>query len=428
MQRRNRQQTRSEGRRSLENTEEHSHSNQLVQYPASQHEEQFAVQPQKSRGAPAVKLDMDLDVDLEPKGKIKEDVTFAILPHHARHGYDNLRESSAPCTKNGILRCFTYLEGKNQQLYQHPSCLEPRSNRPTTMSSQHSRHTRKSSFKRPNDGIKPVEVLSQVGRVALPFILTKLAQQQEKKQRQQERERDSIRKPSSSRSKSSRESGTPAPSTTGRSTRSHDRDKDRARDSEGPDDDTPRDDSDLHGVISQVAVGLVAFGARKLIQRRKEAKRAAASAAQTARASHRGAGGNMSPADAELSRALEATAVELQGASESIRRLANSGSKNHHRKCEVRDELVKDAERLEGSLASIQTGIHNMRNLHPRLRIPDESGKRNAQRGKRGMEPIQEGERSGRRDRLRERYRDPLGIRRGHEEDDLAFGGSRRRS
>ncbi|KAK0736378.1 hypothetical protein B0T21DRAFT_289140 [Apiosordaria backusii] len=425
---RDQHQTRSERSRSQENMEEHNHSKQLIQHPARHHEDQIAAQPQNSRGAPAVRLDMDLDVELELKAKIKGDVTLAIFakitrnPHHAHHDFEDLGESSAPSTKMTALIVSHIINAK-------PASLELRSNPPNTMSSQRTRRTRKSSSKRADDGLKPVEILSQVGRVALPFILTKLAQQQEEKQRQQEKERERARKPSSSRSRSRNRSVTRAPSTAGPSTTSRDKDRnrDRGRDSEGPDDTSSRNDSDLHGVISQVAVGLVAFGARKLIQRRKEAKRAAASAVQTTQANGRGAGGNMNPADAELSRALEATAVELQGASESIRRLANSRPTSHHRKCEVRDELVKDAERLEGSLASIQTGIHNMRNLHPRLHTPVERNRDNTRRGKRSVERIW-GEREGQRDRLRERYREPFNTRASQmEEDGLTFGRSRRR-
>lgn len=269
------------------------------------------------------------------------------------------------------------------------------------MSSQRSRRAPKATPKRTNDGLKPGEILSQVGRVALPFILTKLAQQQEEKQRQQERE--SNKAPTSSRSRTaSRNSSTT--STGERSRSSHNRDRDKHRDNNGSADASFRNDSDFHGVISQVAVGLVAFGAKKFIQRRKEAKQAAASAAQTAQANGRNARGNKSPAEAdvELSRALETTAIELQGASESLRRLANSGPKSHHRKCAVRDELVRDAQRLEGSLASIQTGIHNMRNLHPRLRRPDEGKKEPLQSGTRGLGPIRDGK-VGHRERLKER-------------------------
>ncbi|KAK0671267.1 hypothetical protein QBC41DRAFT_58116 [Cercophora samala] len=302
---------------------------------------------------------------------------------------------------------------QSQSLGQSQSCLEPRaSNHPSTMSSQRSRRTPKPPSKRTNDSLRPVEILSQVGRVALPFLLTTLAQQQEEKQRQQERERAKAQKPSTSRAGSRNDSRTRAPSTARRSRSSHGKDTDRPRNNDGPTDTSSRDDGDFHGVIGQVAVGLVAFGAKKLIQRRKEAKRAAASAAQTAQANGRNTRGNLSSAEAdlELSRALETTAVELQGASESIRKLANSGSKSHHRKCEVREELVKDAERLEGSLASIQTGIHNMRNLHPRLCLPDEGDKNTDHRGTRGMDQTR-GERVGHRDWLKERYRGSVGSR-----------------
>ncbi|KAK4639972.1 hypothetical protein QC761_0113830 [Podospora bellae-mahoneyi] len=64
--------------------EEHSQSKQLVQHPASQQEEEVDRQPPNSRGAPAVRLEMDLDVNIELKGKIKGNVTVAILEDEKR--------------------------------------------------------------------------------------------------------------------------------------------------------------------------------------------------------------------------------------------------------------------------------------------------------------------------------------------------------
>ncbi|KAK4196417.1 hypothetical protein QBC40DRAFT_234430 [Triangularia verruculosa] len=411
---RSQRQPRPEHHHSVENAEDSRDSNnskQLMQHPTQHHDGQVAAQPQNSRGAPAVRLDMDLDIEVELKAKIKGYVTLAIL------------------VRRNLTRYTDQLPSKNfGPLTSVSSCLEScPSHYLNTMSSQRTNRTRKSTSKRSKDGLKPVEILSQVGRVALPFILTKLAQQQEEKQRQQEKERETDRKYSSSRSRSRKSSVARAPSSAGRSGAPRDKGRERAPGSDGPGDSSPRDDSDFHGVISQVAVGLVAFGARKLMQRRKEAKRAAASAAQTSQAKGRNARGNMGPADAdvELSRALDATAVELQGASESIRRLASSGSESHHGKCEVKEALVKDAERLEGSLANIQTNIHNMRNLHPRLHFQTEGKRENIVREKRGVDRPRSGN-EGRRDRLKKRYkREPLDIRPSLEnEEDLAFSGS----
>ncbi|KAK4651065.1 hypothetical protein QC762_0116550 [Podospora pseudocomata] len=55
------------GSRSLPDMEEHSQSKQLVQHPAPQQEEEVDRQPPNSRGAPAVRLEMDLDLDIALK-------------------------------------------------------------------------------------------------------------------------------------------------------------------------------------------------------------------------------------------------------------------------------------------------------------------------------------------------------------------------
>ncbi|KAK4184976.1 hypothetical protein QBC35DRAFT_349430, partial [Podospora australis] len=193
---------------------------------------------------------------------------------------------------------------------------------------------------------KSPEILSQIGRVALPFILAKLAQQVDRPEKPESRSA-SRRRPSASRTRSR---GIGERSTS----------------------DSSDHDHDLHGIISQVAVGLFAFGVRKLIRRRREAKRRAAAEARKDKAAQ--------PPDpatlVELSVALDATAREVQGASSSIRRL--SQTKGHDKwgdSCLLQEELVKDAERLEGSLRELESGIHNMRNLHPGLR-PPENGSR----------------------------------------------------
>ncbi|KAK4223898.1 hypothetical protein QBC38DRAFT_36311 [Podospora fimiseda] len=187
------------------------------------------------------------------------------------------------------------------------------------------------------------EILFNLGRVVLPFVVKKLNEKNggggsgsgssRRRETSGPRERERTRSKSRSRSRAT----------------ARDRDSDR---------DTDRD---IHSLVSQVAVGLLAVGVRQVIKKRKEAKRAAASAALSTTKDDQ----YKQRLDPELSRALEATARELQGASESIRRL--SRTPGHKGRCEVQDELVKDAERLENTLGGIQAGIHNMRNLHPGL-------------------------------------------------------------
>ncbi|KXX81386.1 hypothetical protein MMYC01_203102 [Madurella mycetomatis] len=140
-----------------------------------------------------------------------------------------------------------------------------------------------------------------------------------------------------------------------------------ARDERGSSRDLSRGDSDMHNLLSQVAVGVFAFGIRHLIHRRREAKRQAQAAAQVNPKGGVTAGQTQRPGaiDPELSGALNTVARELQGASDSIRRLASSAPS--HRNCAVREALIADADRLHRSLANMQTSINNMRNLHPGL-------------------------------------------------------------
>ncbi|KAJ4286610.1 hypothetical protein N0V88_007972 [Collariella sp. IMI 366227] len=154
----------------------------------------------------------------------------------------------------------------------------------------------------------------------------------------------------------------------------------------------PRSDSgDMHSLVSQLAVGAFAFGIRHIIRRRKEAKKQAAAAATVQSsavpaAAVRGVGSILGQGrrsgeiDPELSAALDSVTKEVQGATESIRRLAYSAPSSSHRDCAIRDELVKDAERLTRSLANIQTSVHNMRNLHPELNRRMEQARVNSER------------------------------------------------
>ncbi|AEO69767.1 499a52b2-1968-4e93-8be2-86611eca12a1 [Thermothielavioides terrestris] len=207
----------------------------------------------------------------------------------------------------------------------------------------------------PNSG-PPPEILHQLGRAVLSYTLKKLNEQTTQGG---PREQSSRRRSSRSRTRDASRGG------------------DRASSRGG---DLPRSDSsDMHALISQLAVGLCAFGIRHLIRRRREAKRRAAAegaagAATTARDVRSGRGQSQgqrqgrqgsAAVDPELSAALDTVTRELKGASESIRRLARTAPS--HRRCDVRDALVADAERLSGSLANVQASIHNMRNLHPAL-------------------------------------------------------------
>ncbi|KAK4120210.1 hypothetical protein N657DRAFT_162771 [Parathielavia appendiculata] len=200
---------------------------------------------------------------------------------------------------------------------------------------------------------EPPEILHQLGRFVLAYSLKKLSEQ--KTQSQQ-------------RSRSSRRGSSPRPPSKNR-----DHSTIRRRDSSR---DLPRSDSgDIHTLASQLAVGVLAFGIRHLALRRREAKSKVADAASqstgtTSRTMNsnstqdQGVNANIDP---ELSAALDAVTMELQGATESIRRLAYAAPPPLHRNCAVRDALVADAERLSGSLSNMQASINNMRNLHPGL-------------------------------------------------------------
>jgi hypothetical protein len=176
----------------------------------------------------------------------------------------------------------------------------------------------------------------------------------------------------------------------------------------------------MHALVSQLAVGVFAFGIRALIRRRKEAKKKAAAAAAQAGArsvsgESGGAGDKKAGAgavDTELSAALDSVTQDLQGASDSIRRLAHSAPPTSHRDCMVRDALVADADRLSGSLANVQASIHNMKNLHPGL----EQGRRSRQQSEKGKGRTEIRERDGPRERRAEGFRQRVGVGRRTEE------------
>ena len=241
-----------------------------------------------------------------------------------------------------------------------------RSRRAASRASRASSPSRRPSSDPPSAKSPVPEILTNLGRVALPFVIRKLNEKQAGGASSSSKRDTSHRRDKRSRSRTSprARSRSRSRSQTGASTV-------RKRDGES-DRDSDRD-RDIHSLVSQVAVGLLAVGVRQVIKRRKEAKLAAAAAAASASASSgpSSAGQNgqyKQRTDPELSGALEYTARELQGATESIRRL--SRTPGHKGRCEVRDELVKDAERLENTLEGLQIGIHNMRNLHPGLEPP----------------------------------------------------------
>ncbi len=239
----------------------------------------------------------------------------------------------------------------------------------------------------------PPEILHQLGRAVLFYSLKKLNEQQNPPQPPQPAHTS---RPRSSHSKARASSST--------SKRGGSRDNPRS-DSGGS--------SEMHTLISQLAVGVLAFGIRQLIRRRREAKRKADAAGTTApRGAFTGAGGPKQTSAAaaavvgpELSAALETVTRELQGASESIRRLAYAAPPQSHRECAVREALVKDADRLSGSLANMQTSIHNMRNLHPGLEREKGRGRGRERERRERKEPREErnDERAPRSERHRQR-------------------------
>jgi hypothetical protein len=155
----------------------------------------------------------------------------------------------------------------------------------------------------------------------------------------------------------------------------------------------------MHNLMSQLAVGIFAFGVRHLIKKRKEAKRQAQTEAAAA-PPMRVTGVSMpqgAVVDQQLSAALDTVAKEVQGASESIRRLAHSAPS--HRNCGVRETLVADADKLQGSLGSLQASINNMRNLHPGLeqgRVKPAAERRRRRRRTEGRERTEGRDRIGR--------------------------------
>ncbi|KAH6627339.1 hypothetical protein F5144DRAFT_548815 [Chaetomium tenue] len=241
------------------------------------------------------------------------------------------------------------------------------------------------------DSKVPPEILHQLGRAVLSYSLKKLSEQKaSSKPRSQSSQRKSSRsKPREPSSASKR----------------------------GSSRDLPRSDSgDMHALVSQLAVGVFAFGIRALIRRRKEAKKKAAAAAAAAQAGTRSVSGEPGGArdkkagagavDPELSAALDSVTQELQGASDSIRRLAHSAPPPSHRDCMVRDALVADADRLSGSLANMQASIHNMKNLHPGL----EQGMRSRQQSTRREGRMETRERDTPRERRVDGFRERGGV------------------
>lgn len=219
----------------------------------------------------------------------------------------------------------------------------------------------KSPSKSSNRGRSPTrtarespEVLHQLGRAVLAYSLRKISE----RTRDKRRETHSSRQPPGRRKDMPDETGARDESSRGPSARS--------------------DSGELHNLVSQVAVGVLAFGIRQYMHRRREAKREAAA---TARKPQRpkGPGNHRQPdqqqqralrsaADLELSTAIDSLTKEVQNASESIRQLAYSAPS--HRECAVQEALISDADRLQASLANIQTSANNMMNLHPDLNRP----------------------------------------------------------
>lgn len=235
-----------------------------------------------------------------------------------------------------------------------------RSRRAASRASHASSPSRRPSSDPPS-GKSPVpEILTNLGRVALPFVIRKLNEKQGGGGSSSSKRDTSHPRDNRSRSRTYPRARS----------RSRSRSQTRASALRKRDGDSDRDsdrDRDIHSLVSQVAVGLLAVGVRQVIKRRKEAKLAAA-AASAASSSAAQNSQYKQRVDPELSGALEYTARELQGATESIRRL--SRTPGHKGRCEVREELIRDAERLENTLGGLQAGIHNMRNLHPGLESP----------------------------------------------------------
>ncbi|KAK4139883.1 uncharacterized protein C8A04DRAFT_40351 [Dichotomopilus funicola] len=240
------------------------------------------------------------------------------------------------------------------------------------------------------------EILHQVGRTVLAYSLKKLSEQ--KTQPEPDSRSRSSRSRSKSRHSKARE---PSNSSTAR------------RDGSTRGRDLPRSNSDeMHSMVSQLAAGVLAVGIRAIVKKRKEAKQKATANASAEKAIAKSIPGwpgrDPRPGiDPELAAALDAVTHELQGVSESISRLANTAPVSTHPDCAVREALVADAGRLNGSLANIQTSIYNMRNLRPGLSQGGQQ--RGGQRERVGLRRRDEyGDRRNRglEERLRERQRE----------------------
>ncbi|KAK3374588.1 hypothetical protein B0H63DRAFT_253511 [Podospora didyma] len=206
------------------------------------------------------------------------------------------------------------------------------------------------------------EVLQHLGRAALAYSLKKLSEKHQESSR--------------GRQKDSRSSSRHRKSSKRRGGHSSTEQRDGSRGGLGP---TRSDSSDLHHLISQLAVGALAFGVRQYMHRRREQKKTAAAAAaplpQPSNRSkdarqHRRRGEPIAAVpgvDPELSSALDSLRTELEETSESIRRLAYTRAPASHKNCEVHTALVADADRLQGSIARIHASVNNMKNLHPAL-------------------------------------------------------------
>ncbi|KAL1836259.1 hypothetical protein VTJ49DRAFT_5390 [Mycothermus thermophilus] len=239
------------------------------------------------------------------------------------------------------------------------------------MPSRKSRHS--SSSPR---GSKDPEIFQQLGRAVLSYSLKKLAEQRQARSEASDQDR--------SRSHPGKNSSS-----------SRSRDRSSARRSHR---DAPRDDGgELHTLITQLAIGALAGGVRRLIKRRRESKRkAAASSTTDINSTTRGTRPgfpHMPAVDPELSASLDFVTAELRGATDTIRRLASTSapvSQHPTHDCAVRDALAVEADRLTASLTRLQVSIINMQNLHPALEAPGDAGARHGNRREKGNRGIVE--------------------------------------
>ncbi|KAL2272058.1 hypothetical protein VTJ83DRAFT_1429 [Remersonia thermophila] len=217
-----------------------------------------------------------------------------------------------------------------------------------------SRKSRSNSSSPP--GSKNHQILQQLGRAVLAYALKKLAEHQQARSEPLGHAR------SRSRDRSN-------------SVRSHR--------------DVPRnDDGELQTVITQMAIGALIGGVRRLIKRRRERKRAAAAATTTDvnNASRTTRSKTLyHPAvtiDPELSASLDFATSELCGAIEILRNIADASPRplqHPTHDCAVRDAVVAEADRLTTSLTRLQMSIFNMQNQHPALEAPGKVGERRGQ-------------------------------------------------